>query len=107
MKNVYKIIRSSKRFTRFLIAFFIFSFSLANCTLYIASYFGVNEIDWTGSDQTSGLIISILLIQIVAIAGAFIFSRLAQKFGNIIVLTFAIFLWGAVCLYAYYIEYTK
>ena len=103
LKNVYKIIRSSKRFTRFLIAFFIFSFSLQT-VLYIASYFGVNEIDWTGSDQTSGLIISILLIQIVAIAGAFIFSRLAQKFGNIIVLTFAIFLWGAVCLYAYYIN---
>jgi UMF1 family MFS transporter len=102
LKNVYKIIRSSKRFTRFLIAFFIFSFSLQT-VLYIASYFGVNEIDWTGSDQTSGLIISILLIQIVAIAGAFIFSRLAQKFGNVIVLTFAIFLWGAVCLYAYYI----
>ena len=103
LKNVYKIIRSSKRFTRFLIAFFVFSFSLQT-VLYIASYFGVNEIDWTGSDQTSGLIISILLIQIVAIAGAFIFSRLAQKFGNIIVLTFAIFLWGAVCFYAYYIN---
>ena len=103
LKNVYKIIRSSKRFTRFLIAFFVFSFSLQT-VLYIASYFGVNEIDWTGSDQTSGLIISILLIQIVAIAGAFIFSRLAQKFGNVIVLTFAIFLWGAVCLYAYYIN---
>ena len=103
LKNVYKIIRSSKRFTRFLLAFFIFSFSLQT-VLYIASYFGVNEIDWTGSDQTSGLIISILLIQIVAIAGAFIFSRLAQKFGNVIVLTFAIFLWGAVCLYAYYIN---
>ena len=65
LKNVYKIIRSSKRFTRFLIAFFVFSFSLQT-VLYIASYFGVNEIDWTGSDQTSGLIISILLIQIVA-----------------------------------------
>ena len=103
LKNVYKIIRSSKRFTRFLIAFFIFSFSLQT-VLYIASYFGVNEIDWTGSDQTSGLIISILLIQIVAIAGAFIFSRLAQKFGNVIVLTVAIFLWAAVCLFAYYIK---
>ena len=103
LKNVYKYIRSSKRFTRFLLAFFIFSFSLQT-VLYIASYFGVNEIDWTGSDQTSGLIISILLIQIVAIGGAYLFTRLAKKFGNILVLTFAIFLWGAVCLYAYYIK---
>ena len=103
LKNVYKYIRSSKRFTRFLLAFFIFLFSLQT-VLYIASYFGVNEIDWTGSDQTSGLIISILLIQIVAIGGAYLFTRLAKKFGNILVLTFAIFLWGAVCLYAYYIK---
>ena len=105
LKKVHKIIRSSKRFTRFLLAFFIFSFSLQT-VLYIASYFGVSEIEWASpSEQTSGLIISILLIQIVAIAGAYIFTKLAQKFGNIIVLTFAIFLWGGVCLYAYFIKY--
>ena len=104
LKKVYKVIRSSKRFTRFLLAFFIFSFSLQT-VLYIASYFGVSEIDWSSSsEQTSGLIISILLIQIVAIGGAYIFTRLAQKYGNIIVLTFAIFLWAGVCLYAYYIN---
>ena len=104
LKKVYKVIRSSKRFTRFLLAFFVFSFSLQT-VLYIASYFGVSEIEWgSPSEQTSGLIISILLIQLVAIAGAHIFTRLAQKFGNIIVLTFAIFLWGGVCLYAYFIH---
>ena len=104
LKGVYKFIRTSKRFTRFLLAFFIFSFSLQT-VLYIASYFGVSEIEWTSSsEQTSGLIISILLIQVVAIGGAYIFTKMAQKYGNILVLTFAIFLWGAVCLYAYFIK---
>jgi len=104
LKDVYKIIRSSKRFRRFLFAFFIFSFSLQT-VLYIASYFGVTEIQWPSpAEQTVGLIISILLIQVVAIAGAYSFTKLAQKFGNIIVLTFAIFLWSLVCLYAFYIE---
>ncbi len=104
LKSVYKFIRTSKRFTRFLLAFFIFSFSLQT-VLYIASYFGVSEIEWSSSsEQTSGLIISILLIQVVAIGGAFIFTKMAQKFGNILVLTFAIFLWGGVCLYAYFIK---
>ena len=104
LKGVYKFIRTSKRFTRFLLAFFIFSFSLQK-VLYIASYFGVSEIEWTSSsEQTSGLIISILLIQVVAIGGAYIFTKMAQKYGNILVLTFAIFLWGAVCLYAYFIK---
>ena len=45
-----------------------------------------------------------MLIQIVAIGGAYLFTGLAKKFGNILILTFAIFLWGAVCLYAYYIN---
>ena len=104
LKGVYKFIRTSKRFTRFLLAFFIFSFSLQT-VLYIASYFGVSEIEWTSSsEQTSGLIISILLIQVVAIGGAYIFTKMAQKYGNILVLTCAIFLWGAVCLYAYFIK---
>ena len=104
LKGVYKFIRNSKRFTRFLLAFFIFSFSLQT-VLYIASYFGVSEIEWTSSsEQTSGLIISILLIQVVAIGGAYIFTKMAQKYGNILVLTCAIFLWGAVCLYAYFIK---
>ncbi len=104
LKSVYKFIRTSKRFTRFLLAFFIFSFSLQT-VLYIASYFGVSEIEWSSSsEQTSGLIISILLIQVVAIGGAYIFTKMAQKYGNILVLTFAIFLWGAVCLYAYFIK---
>jgi UMF1 family MFS transporter len=104
LKGVYKFIRTSKRFTRFLLAFFIFSFSLQT-VLYIASYFGVSEIEWTSSsEQTSGLIISILLIQVVAIGGAYLFTKMAQKYGNILVLTFAIFLWGAVCFYAYFIK---
>ena len=104
LKGVYKFIRTSKRFTRFLLAFFIFSFSLQT-VLYIASYFGVSEIEWTSSsEQTSGLIISILLIQVVAIGGAYFFTKMAQKYGNILVLTCAIFLWGAVCLYAYFIK---
>jgi len=104
LKGVYKFIRTSKRFTRFLLAFFVFSFSLQT-VLYIASYFGVSEIEWANSsEQTSGLIISILLIQIVAIGGAYFFTKMAQKYGNILVLTFAIFLWGAVCLYAYFIK---
>jgi len=102
--GVYKIIRTSKRFTRFLLAFFIFSFSLQT-VLYIASYFGVSEINWgSPSEQTSGLIISILLIQIVAIGGAYGFTKFAQKFGNIKVLTISIFLWGFLCLYAYFIN---
>ena len=103
LKGVYKIIRSSKKFTRFLTAFFVFSFSLQTI-IFIASYFGVTEIEWSSSsEQTMGLIISIILIQIIAIVGAVLFTKAAEKFGNILVLTIAIASWSIICGYAYFI----
>jgi len=103
LKGVYKIIRSSKKFTRFLTAFFIFSFSLQTI-IFIASYFGVTEIEWSSSsEQTAGLIISVILIQIIAIVGAILFTKAADKFGNIVVLTIAIASWSIICGYAYFI----
>jgi UMF1 family MFS transporter len=103
LKGVYKIIRSSKKFTRFLTAFFVFSFSLQTI-IFIASYFGVTEIEWSSSsEQTAGLIISVMLIQIIAIVGAILFTKAADKFGNIVVLTIAIASWSIICGYAYFI----
>ena len=103
LKGVYKIIRSSKKFTRFLTAFFVFSFSLQTI-IFIASYFGVTEIEWSSSsEQTMGLIISIILIQIIAIVGAVLFTKAAEKFGNILVLAIAIASWSIICGYAYFI----
>ena len=103
LKGVYKIIRSSKKFTRFLTAFFVFSFSLQTI-IFIAAYFGVNEIEWSSSsEQTAGLIISVMLIQIIAIVGAVLFTKAAEKFGNILVLTIAIASWSIICGYAYFI----
>ena len=52
----------------------------------------------TPDDQ---LIVAIILVQIVAIPGAFLFSRLSGKYGNIPVLIVATFLWGATCAFAY------
>ena len=108
LKVVYKIIRSSKKFTRFLTAFFVFSFSLQTI-IFIASYFGVTEIEWSSSSehwwlqQTTGLIISIILIQIIAIVGAVLFTKAAEKFGNILVLAIAVASWSIICGYAYFI----
>jgi len=52
---------------------------------------------------TSKLIICILLIQIIAIAGAYIMAKLSQRFGNIRVLIFVVFLWIGICVIAYFI----
>ncbi|MFT6686871.1 MAG: UMF1 family MFS transporter [Bacteroidia bacterium] len=53
---------------------------------------------------TSKLIIIILLINIVAIFGAFLFSRISEKIGNIKTLKLTIAIWCLICFAAYLLD---
>ena len=72
--------------------------------MLVAAYFGEQEISWSGEEKTMGLIISILLIQIIAIFGALISSRLANSWGNIKTLILLNSVWVALCISAYFIH---
>lgn len=86
---------------RYLAAFFVFSMAVQTIML-IAAYFGEEEIAWgSDSERTSGLIVSILVIQLVAIAGATLTARASRVFGNIPVLIVLNLLWIVICIYAY------
>ena len=87
---------------KYLIAFFIYSSALQT-VLLIAAYFGEQEINWPEDEKTIGLIISILLIQLIAIFGAIITSKLSEKFGNIYTLVILNFFWAFLCIGAYFI----
>jgi len=52
---------------------------------------------------TEKLIICILIIQLVAIAGAYIMAKLSERFGNFKILMFVVVIWIAVCIAAYFI----
>jgi len=92
------------RLKRFLIAFFLYSMSLQT-VLLIATYFGEAEIQWSNStEKTVGLIVSILLIQIVAIFGAIITARASERFGNLPVLVVINIIWALLCIRAFYIH---
>ena len=83
LHNVWNEMAENLRLKRYLIAFFVYSTSLQTVML-VAAYFGEEEIDWgSNADKTQGLIISILLIQIVAIAGAIITAGCSERFGNL------------------------
>jgi MFS transporter, UMF1 family len=71
--------------------------------MLVATYFGIEELDWGEQNATTGLIISILLIQLVAVAGATGTSRLAGRIGNIPTLIYLNLFWIAICVYAYFI----
>lgn len=88
---------------RYLIAFFVYSMAVQTVML-VATYFGEQEISWpTSEGKTKGLIISILVIQLVAIFGAFITSRASAKFGNIPTLIFINVIWAIICIIAFFV----
>lgn len=87
---------------RYLGAFFIYSMAVQTVML-VATYFGTEEVQWEEGGATMGLIISILLIQIVAIGGAFIASKLSNVYGNLKVLIGINIIWVAICIYGYFV----
>ena len=104
LKLVWLQLNQNLRLKRYLVAFFVFSMAVQTIML-VAVYFGEEEIDWGSSDaKTQGLIISILVIQLVAILGAFLTSRASSKFGNIPTLIVVNFIWMSLCVYAYFME---
>ena len=89
---------------KFLPAFFVYSTALQTVIL-IATYFGEEEIMWRSSQQkTIGLIVSIMLIQIVAIFGAYATAAASKRFGNISTLVVVNFIWAVLCIFAFFIR---
>jgi len=101
--KVWKQIKQILPLKSYLLAFFVFSMAVQTIMI-IAAYFGEKEVNWGNDDsRTIGLIVSILVIQIVAIFGALLTSRLVFKYGNIKVLMLLNFLWILICTYAYFV----
>jgi UMF1 family MFS transporter len=104
LRLVWKQLKLNLPLKRYLTAFFVFSMAVQTIML-MAVYFGEKEISWaTDSEKTTGLIISILVIQLVAVVGAIFTSRASAKFGNIKTLIFVNFIWLCLCFYAYFMK---
>ncbi len=104
LKVVWNQLKENLRLKRYLIAFFVSSMAVQTIML-VAVYFGEEEIAW-GDDaaKTTGLIGSILIIQLVAVVGAVLTSRASSKFGNIKTLIVVNFIWLCLCIYAYFMQ---
>lgn len=96
---VFRRIRSMKVMNRFLLAFFFYSVGVQTIML-VAAAFGEKELHL----GTSKLIATILIIQLVAIAGAYLMSSLARIVGNVRVLMLVVLIWIGVCVAAYYVS---
>ncbi|TYP99149.1 UMF1 family MFS transporter [Tenacibaculum adriaticum] len=99
LKIVVREVSNYPTLKKFLISFFLLSIGVQTIIL-MAAIFGSTEL---GLSSTS-LIVTILLVQIVAIIGAFVFSRLSDKLGNITALKITIVTWMFVCFSAFLLD---
>ena len=96
------VLKSLKEYTQvkfFLISFFFMSVGVQTIIL-MAGIFGSKELGL----PTLNLILTILIVQIVAIFGAFFFSRLSKKIGNLATLKITMGIWGMVCFIAFILD---
>lgn len=97
LKKVYKNLQAQPYLAKFLTAFFIYTMGLRT-VMYVATIFGATELKL----PSQSLIITVLLIQLVGIAGSFLFAWLSGQIGNVYALMIGVVIWIGVCTGAYY-----
>ena len=102
LKKIWKALGANKVLRQYLRAFFVYSMAVQTIMI-AATYFAVEELDWGTQDSTTGLIVSILLIQLIAIVGANYTAKLSSKIGNIKALLIVLFIWILICAFAYFV----
>lgn len=99
LKKVWDQLQHHPSLKRFLRSFFFYNMGVQT-VMYMATYFAADELKM----QKTQLITTILIIQLVAIFGAYLFSILSNKTNNIFTLSVIIVLWVGVCVFAYFTQ---
>jgi len=99
LAKVYAQVKTMKVLKRFLVAFFFYSMGVQTVML-AATLFGSQVLQLS----TANLIACILIIQLVAIAGAYLIAALSKKWGNLPALRLVVVIWIGICIAAYFIH---
>lgn len=98
INKIFELVKKDRVMTRFLASFLFYSMGVQT-VMYLAASFGDKELNMPGSK----LIMTILIIQIVAIGGSFLFAYISKKYGNKFSLMIMVFIWVLICGAAYYV----
>ncbi len=99
--KVWRELKRNKKLVTFLPAFFIYSMGVQTVML-VANHFGSDEIKM----EAGQLITTILIIQFVAMLGAYLFSLASAKKGNLFTLKVATIIWALICIFTYLFVFT-
>jgi UMF1 family MFS transporter len=103
LKKVWEQLKELKALKRYLLSFFVYSMGVQT-VMIMATLFAAKEVDWGDDGAKTGLIVSVLIIQFIAIGGAYLFSWLSSRLGNIKSLSITLVIWVGICIGAYYIH---
>jgi len=98
VKDVYKQIKSNPNIFKFLLAYFLYIGGV-NVVIYLATLFAQEEL---GFGQTE-LIVVVLILQLLAMIGAFFFAFVSEKSGNKLGLIYQVVIWVGICIAAYFV----
>ena len=101
LKKVFTELQKLNITKKFLSAFFFYNMG-AQTVMFLGALFGSRELKL----PPDALIITILLIQLVAIVGAYLFSKLSESIGNTRSLFIIVLIWIVVCIAGYFV-YTR
>ena len=99
LKKVFQKVKKETHTKRFLTAFFCYSAGVQTA-IFLASTFATDVLGFS----TNELIIVVLILQIVAIGGAYLFASLSGKYGNKKILILILSIWIVVCLSGYLVQ---
>ncbi|RMF25267.1 MAG: MFS transporter, partial [Bacteroidetes bacterium] len=98
LRKVWRQVRSERNIKRFLGAFFAYSAGVQT-VLYLAATFAEKELHFPQGE----LIAVVLILQIVAIGGAWLFARVSEWRGNKFSLLVMLSIWAGICAVAYFV----
>ena len=102
LRGVARDLKGATHIVRYLFAFFIMSMAIQTIML-MASSFGIKEVGLSDTE----LIVTIFVVNFLAIPGAFGVSSLSKRIGNIRALIACIIGWALLCLCAYFFATNK
>lgn len=98
LKKVWYAVKEERMTKLFLLAFFFYNMGVQT-VMYLAATFGSKELQL----DSAKLILTVLIIQLVAIGGAYLFAHISNLKGNKFSLLLMVFIWIFVCLGAYFV----
>lgn len=98
IQKVFRSLRDLPNIRRFLKAFFFYNMGVQT-VMFLAATFGDKELKLPGEK----LILTILIIQVVAVAGSYLFAYVSKTKGNKVSLGIMVVIWILVCLGAYFV----